>query len=70
MIYIPTDGEARTEVRRSSRVFQRLFLLLGRTVCERFEQLEGQGEDDRGVLLGGNLRQRAQKPELEGLGVS
>ena len=50
-------------------VFHRLFLLLGRIVRERFEQLEGQGEDDRGVLLGGDLRQRPQKPELEGLGI-
>jgi len=50
-------------------VFQRLFLLLGRSVRERFEQLEGQGEDDRGVLLGGDLRQRPQESELEGLGI-
>jgi hypothetical protein len=43
---------------REFLVFQRLFFLLGRIVRERFEQLEGQGEDDRGVLLGGDLRQR------------
>ena len=50
-------------------VLPRLFLLLGPSVRERFEQLEGQGEDDRGVLLDGDLRQGSQEPKLEGLGI-